>query len=204
MRVNLPNQITIGRLGIAFVFFALLSVYRQGTSPSWYLDVGLVIFILAAATDALDGYLARKHNQVTSLGRILDPFVDKVLVCGAFILFVGPSFVDVQSGRHVTEVQPWMVVLIVGRELLVSSLRSFCESRGISFGASFSGKAKMIVQSVAAPVILFLIAHPKVLGPENSDVVKAVLAWLTVLVTVASMSAYLMKSRMILSEASPS
>lgn len=204
MRINLPNQITIGRLGLAIVFFTLLSAHDQRTQDPVILDICLAIFVVAALTDILDGYLARKQNQVTSLGRILDPFVDKVLVCGAFVLFTGPSFSDPASGLNVTGVKAWMVVLIIGRELLVSSLRSFCEARGLSFGASFSGKAKMLVQSVTAPVILFLVAHPGLLGATVTETIKKTLVWLTVVVTVGSMSAYLLRSKDILKEASQS
>ena len=133
--INLPNQITLARLGLAIVFFVLLSQYSQITHNTLLLDIAAAIFIVAAVTDILDGYLARKWGQVTALGRVLDPLVDKVLVCGAFILFVGPGFVD-SDGQNVTAVRSWMVVVIVGRELLVTGLRGFSESIGKSFGAS--------------------------------------------------------------------
>ena len=136
MRINLPNQITIARLVLAGLFIALLTVYQHGDTSSRYVIVALVVFIVAAATDALDGYLARKHNQVTPLGRILDPFVDKVLVCGAFILFAGPSFVSPQKQTNVTFVEPWMVVLIVGREVAVTGLRGIASLEGSVMAAS--------------------------------------------------------------------
>ena len=112
--LNLPNQITIARLALAIVFFILLSQYSQVVPKPWMLDLAATIFVLAAATDFLDGYLARKRGQVTALGRVLDPLVDKVLVCGAFILLAGRPFVDA-TGHNVTEVHAWMVVVIVGR-----------------------------------------------------------------------------------------
>ena len=80
----------VARLGLAVVFFVLLSQYSQRLPKPWMLDAAAVMFIVAAATDIVDGYIARKRGLVTSLGRVLDPLVDKMLVCGAFILFVGP------------------------------------------------------------------------------------------------------------------
>ncbi len=142
MRINLPNQITIARLFLSIVFMALLAQYEYADTRSRLLDWCAAIFIVAALTDWLDGYLARRSNQVTALGRVLDPFVDKILVCGAFMLFIGSGFVN-HDGVNVTGVAPWMVIVIVGRELLVSGLRGFSESRGQSFGASMHGKAKM-------------------------------------------------------------
>lgn len=196
--LNLPNQITLARLVLAIVFFALLSQYSQVNPNATMLDVAAVIFIIAAATDILDGYLARKWGQVTALGRVMDPLVDKVLVCGAFILFIGPGFVDA-DGKNVTEVRAWMVVLMVGRELLVTGLRGFNESVGKSFGASVSGKLKMWMQSIAAPAILLIIAHPDILGSAAGPT-KRILVWLTVLATALSMVSYLVRSRHILQE----
>lgn len=201
MRINLPNQITIGRLVLAIVFFALLTWYDHASPNTRLLDGCLVIFVVAALTDILDGYLARRQNQVTSLGRVLDPFVDKVLVCGAFVLFAGPAFADPETRVAVTAVAPWMVVLIIGRELLVSSLRGFTESQGQAYAASKSGKAKMIVQSITVPVLLLMVAHPQLLGEAASDWIKSGVVWITVVVTVLSMSSYLLRSKHILQEA---
>lgn len=200
LMLTLPNQITLGRLALAIVFFVLLSQYEQRSPSPWMLDVACAVFVVAALSDILDGYIARKRGLVTDLGRILDPLVDKVLVCGAFILFVGPGFVN-QDGRNVTEVRTWMVVVIVGRELLVTGLRGFNESRGHSFGASLYGKLKMWMQSIAAPAILLIVAHEKTwaLG-ETTVIIKATLAWLTVIVTALSTIQYLVRSRYILVE----
>ena len=205
-KLNVPNQITLARLVLAIVFFALLAHYqhRAAAPATWLLDVAWVLFVIAASTDFLDGYLARKWGQVTALGRVLDPLVDKVLICGTFVLFVGPGFVD-PSGDNVTEVQPWMVVVIVGRELLVTGLRGFNESVGRPFAASVYGKLKMWMQSIAAPAILFIIAR------ENqghfaawASGVKMTLAWLTVIATALSTIQYLVRSRYILEESGTS
>ncbi len=196
--LNLPNQITIARLGLAIVFFVLLSQYSQITHNTLLLDIAAAIFIVAAVTDILDGYLARKWGQVTALGRVLDPLVDKVLVCGAFILFVGPGFVD-SDGQNVTAVRSWMVVVIVGRELLVTGLRGFSESIGKSFGASLHGKLKMWMQSIAAPAVLLIVAHEDAIG-SSAGWIKSTVVWLTVVVTALSTVQYLVRSRYILEE----
>jgi len=144
---NLPNQLTFLRLALAVVMFALVS-------RDYYL-IAFVLFIVAASTDWLDGYFARKYGQVTTLGRILDPFVDKVIVCGTFIYLVAvPQMTAVAGG-----LRAWMVVVIVGRELLVTALRSFLEDRGADFSANQLGKLKMVLQCIAAGTGLFFLAQ---------------------------------------------
>jgi len=200
MRINLPNQITILRLILAIIFFVALAQYSQLSPRPSLLYVGLGLFAVAAVTDFLDGYLARKRNQVTALGRVLDPFVDKILVCGAFVFLAGPAFCAA-GGRNVTGLQAWMVVVILGRELLVTGLRGFSESRGVQFGAEFVGKAKMWIQSITVIVLLLIVAlFGEAAG--NVLVVQSVLVWLTVVITAGSLFTYLIKARDILSETS--
>ena len=201
--LNLPNQITIARLGLAIVFFVLLSQYAQRTPNPWMLVVAAVIFIVAAVSDILDGYVARKRGQVTSLGKVLDPLVDKFLVCGAFIMFVGPGFVD-QDGRNVTEVHSWMVVLIVGRELLATGLRGSDVTNGKVLGATIHGKLKMWMQSIAVPAILLIIAG-ETTGSMGATAgwIKAILVWLTVAVTALTMLLFLIRPRYPLKKSAP-
>ena len=203
MNINLPNKITIGRLVLAVVFFALLSWYDQRSPNPTLLDLCLGIFVVAALTDALDGYLARRQDQVTSLGRMLDPFVDKVLICGAFVFFAADTFVDADN-VNVTGVQAWMVMVILGRELLVTGLRGFTEARGKAYGAMAFGKLKMLMQSITAAAILLVVAHVDLAGKSPLLVIKTVLIWLTVILTALSMLQYLIRSKDILSEASRS
>ena len=195
MSINVPNQITLGRLALAIVFCVLLTWYDVRQPEVWLMDVCLVIFVVAALTDVLDGYIARRYEQVTTLGRMLDPFVDKVLVCGAFVFFAGEGFVD-SSGRNISGVQSWMVVVVVGRELLVTSLRSFSEAQGQAFGATVYGKVKMVIQSVTAMFILLYVGHYQQ-WEALADLawLKIALVWLTVVVTALSMISYLHKSR---------
>jgi CDP-diacylglycerol--glycerol-3-phosphate 3-phosphatidyltransferase len=135
---NLPNQLTTARLGLAFVLFGLIDF------QAWLWCV--LVFAVAAATDWFDGYLARKQGLSTALGRIFDPLVDKVLICGAyiFLLVVPDADGKVLSAR--TGLLPWMVTVVVARELIITGMRSFFENRGISFGADWLGKIKMGLQ----------------------------------------------------------
>ncbi|GIK15796.1 MAG: CDP-diacylglycerol--glycerol-3-phosphate 3-phosphatidyltransferase [Planctomycetota bacterium] len=195
MALNVPNQLTLARIVLSIAFFFVLSQYTHAAPQTVWLHAAFVIFVVAAATDFLDGYLARKHNWVTPLGRVLDPFADKMLICGAFILLAGPGFVN-QEQVNVTGVAPWMVVVIVGRELLVTGLRGFNESQGTAFAASLHGKIKMWVQSVAAPTLLIIVAHQgRTITGAWIEIVKLVLVYLTVIVTALSAIQYLQRSK---------
>jgi CDP-diacylglycerol---glycerol-3-phosphate 3-phosphatidyltransferase len=126
---NLPNQLTAARLVLAAVLFLLID--RQ--LWPWCVPV----FALAAITDWLDGYTARKQGLTSTLGRVFDPLVDKVLICGAFIFLLPIE----HSG-----LAPWMVTVVVARELIITGLRSFMETRNVVFGADWLGKLKMGLQ----------------------------------------------------------
>ncbi len=163
LRRRLPNAITIARLALAGVFFAMLLLYRHGNAENaWWLFAAGWVYGLAAATDWADGYLARKWGVTSVFGRIVDPFCDKILVLGTFIFFASEVFIvpDAASAdglRSLTGVGPVVVVLLLGRELLVTTIRGVYESTGQAFGAKWSGKLKMIFQSVAIPVVLFYV-----------------------------------------------
>ncbi len=147
---NLPNQLTWMRLLLTTVMFVFLSL-------QWYL-VSMVLFIVAASTDWLDGYFARRYNLVTTLGRILDPFADKVIICGTFILLAAIPTFNGFDPRYYGYLPAWMAVVVVGRELLVTALRSFLEQRGSDFSASMAGKVKMVLQCVAAGASLYYLS----------------------------------------------
>lgn len=192
MAINIPNQITLGRLALSIVFFGLLTFYSVGAADrAWVLPVSFWVFLIAVLSDIVDGYLARSWNQVTAFGRVVDPVVDKVIVCGAFVFFAGGAFHDPQTGANVTGVAPWMVVLILLRELLVSAVRSFVESSGKSFAANWVGKAKMFVQSATACVILGSLAW----FPVSLAWLRIGSVWATVIVTALSVIAYLMRAK---------
>lgn len=194
---RIPNALTVSRVALAGVFFAVLSLPAPGLPPSWSLWAGAAIFVLAALTDALDGRLARKWNVVSRFGRILDPFADKVLVLGAFVMLAGPAFArpGADGPTMLSGVAPWMTVVILGRELLVTSLRGLAEGQGADFSALKAGKLKMIVQSAAIPIILVLLALSA--GDPGVPVVRANawVAWAVTAVTAWSAVPYVMKAR---------
>ena len=165
---NLPNQLTSLRLLLSVVLFYLIA--------SEYYIASFVMFVIAAGTDWLDGYFARKYNQVTTLGRILDPFADKVIICGTLIFLAATD--GMRSNWRM--LQPWMVVVIVGRELLVTALRSFLEERGSDFSAKFSGKLKMLLQCVAAGSALVYLHFPTVTGQAPESTAPPWIYWFTV------------------------
>lgn len=199
MKINLPNQITIGRLALGIVFFACLAQYDARAPQVWLLDLSAGLFLIAAISDIVDGYLARKHNQVTSFGRIIDPFVDKILVIGAYIFLAGDGFLRNDFSR-VSDVTGWMVVVILGRELLVTSLRGVTEAAGQSFAANVYGKAKMALQSTTIVWVLLTLAHPH--GLAFFADLRPYLVWLTVAVTFFSVVPYLRMARGVLSQMS--
>lgn len=192
MRINLPNQITLCRLGLAIVFFALLSWFNPNRldEQRWLLQVCFWIFLVAALTDILDGFLARLTQSITSFGRIVDPVVDKVIVCGAFIFFASPHFWNVQQ-QNISSVAPWMAVVILVRELLVSAVRSHAESSGQEFGALWTGKLKMFIQSFTVCFILGQLAWD--IG--WLEPVRKACVWLTVIITAASAISYVHRAR---------
>jgi CDP-diacylglycerol--glycerol-3-phosphate 3-phosphatidyltransferase len=193
MRINVPNQITLARLVLAVVFFVLLSWFQADDIANlrWLLHVSFWVCLVAALTDIIDGVLARMMRSVTSFGRILDPVVDKVMVCGAFVLFASHHFWDSSLHTNITDVRPWMAVVILTRELLVSAVRSHAEGAGQVFGASWAGKLKMFIQSVTVCFILAQLAWQ--LGALRP--LRLSLVWLTVIVTALSAVPYLHRAR---------
>lgn len=145
--MNLPNRITVGRLVLALLFFAFFKYASLADAPEWWKPaVAGGIFVLAVATDALDGYYARKLGLQTDFGRIADPVVDKIIVAGGLIFLTATSWA--------AEFVPvWMVVLIIAREFMVSGLRGFIEARGVAFPSRWDGKLKMILQCIAIPAV---------------------------------------------------
>ena len=137
---NVPNTLTALRLVLSVVVFVLI--------PLGHYLPALIIFLLTASTDWIDGYWARKYDQVTQIGRIFDPFADKIAICGTFIFLSA----EVGSG-----IPAWISVVIVGRELLITALRSFLEQQGADFSASFAGKLKMVFQCAAVVASLWAL-----------------------------------------------
>jgi CDP-diacylglycerol--glycerol-3-phosphate 3-phosphatidyltransferase len=162
--VNLPNALTMLRIFLVPVLVVLLL-----TRTEHGLLLGTAVFGLGVLTDYLDGYFARKRNQVTRLGILLDPVADKLLTAAAFI-----SLVEMDA------VPAWMVVIIVGREFAVTGLRNVAASRGILIPASGLGKGKMVSQVVAIFLLLFAIRWPVF------RIVGLVALWVVVVMALAS------------------
>ena len=182
---TLPNAITSVRLLLAAACLTLLAVMAgqpmAERAPMGFWAIG--IFIVAALSDILDGYLARRWNAVTPFGRVMDPFVDKVLVLGTFMLLAGPGLGD---GPHGSGVAAWMVVLMLARELLVTSLRGVLEGMGRPFPADRFGKAKMFLQCIAAPAAINMCSHGW-FPPASAGVAFATWTlWMAVVATALS------------------
>lgn len=221
---QLPNTLTLLRLVLAGVFFVVLNQYRYdvGTADRhpWALLAAIVIFILAALTDTADGYLARRWKVESTFGRIMDPFCDKILIIGAFIYLAGPRFVDpavfpadpsqetmiaaILPGNMVTGVYPWMVVVILARELLVTGIRGELEGLGHHFGANWSGKLKMILQSTAIPLVLLLVhLDPREGGHEWMVYARNALVYATVIATALSGLPYITSAYRVMRQPPP-
>src|SRR5678816_4933182 len=137
--MNLPNGLTLMRIFLVPLLVAVLLT-------KYNVLIAAAIFLAASFTDLLDGYLARKRGQITTLGVLLDPVADKLLISAAFI-----SLVQLQI------VPAWMVVIIIGREFAVSGLRSIASTQGFAISASELGKIKMVAQVVA--ITLLILGH---------------------------------------------
>ena len=186
VKLHTPNALVGVRLALSVGVFVLLSLEGITENKS-QLIAAACLFIAAAVTDALDGFLARKWNAITRFGRIMDPLADKILIIGTLIVLAGPSF------DHAAGFTGWMVIVIITRELLVTSLRGMLESEGIDASANWSGKAKMILQSFSIPIILLLVAF-KGLNEPNRELVIDILAWTTTIVTAISVLPYITRA----------
>ncbi len=176
--LNVPNQLTASRFLLAIGLFILISFEEWAWS--------LLVFAVAAFTDWLDGYLARKQGLVSTLGRNLDPLVDKILMCGAFTFLL-----PVKDGG----VTPWMVTVVVARELVVTGLRSFMENRGAAFASDYLGKLKMVLQCAGLVGILMSLTWPFALWIAST---RDVLLFAMVVITLLSGLVYLIKAGLVL------
>jgi len=175
--MNLPNSLTLLRIFIVPVLIVVLLTRTPNVElwgfPMHFEFWGVLILLVAAATDWADGYFARRNRQVTTLGILLDPIADKLLICAAFI-----PLVEMHLARA------WMVVIIIGRELVILGLRNIASAEGFTIAASTLGKTKMVLQVSAATVLIYGARHPslKDLG--------LVLLWLVVISALISAAQY--------------
>ncbi len=164
MKINLPNALTLLRIFLVPFLLVVLLTKFEGRET-----VGLIIFLFAVATDFFDGYLARRRGEITTLGTLLDPIADKLLLSAAFVSLVELGLAPA-----------WMVVVILGRDFAVSGLRAIASGQGVVIAASGLGKAKMLTQVVCASLLILAIRHEVFVLPG-----KAAL-WLAVAVAVVS------------------
>lgn len=172
---NVPNVATFARLILAFVVFVLVEWEQY--------PAALVVFVIAAGTDWFDGWWARKYNAVSKLGRILDPFCDKAIICGTFIVL---------SAAPDSGIAPWVAIVVVLRELMVTALRSFIEQQGGDFSANMPGKLKMVFQcaAVVGSLIVLILLAREMTPPEWLIWTLRIAVWLAVASTVYSGAIY--------------
>ncbi len=182
--VNLPNVLTFARFVLAMVLFLFIGLRDYMPASVWLWC--LAIFIVATITDYFDGYYARKLGLTSTLGRNLDPLVDKVLICGAFTFLLPIESVGIV---------PWMVVVVISRELIITSLRGFLESEGIKFGADWLGKVKMGLQCATLIAIFIALQWHEV---DFFRFVSIALIYAMVGVTALSGAQYLWKATALL------
>lgn len=175
-KINLPNKLSILRIILIplFMYFLLL----KNSYSVFYEIFALVIFVLAALTDGLDGYIARKRQAITKFGKIIDPLADKLLISAALISFVAMG-----------EISAWIAIVIIGRELAVTGLRVIAASEGVVIAASRWGKWKTNLQIYA---IIAVIVDPKIIKLPFQ--LPSILLWLAVIVTILSGIDYFKKA----------
>lgn len=175
--MNLPNKLTVLRVCLVPVFVVFMLWDGLGSSAKY---VAAAIFIIASATDWLDGYLARKHNLVTDFGKFMDPIADKLLVCSALICLV-------ENGA----LAAWMVIVIIGREFIISGFRLVASDKGVVIAASYWGKFKTVSQMLMVILLILDLG-----GIWNT--IANVLIWIAIILTVVSLVDYLLKNRSVL------
>jgi len=188
--MNLPNKLTLSRFLLTVAFLGVMFSQMRGHET-----LALALFIAGGITDFLDGQIARRWNLITNFGILMDPLADKIMVCSAFIAFVGLGWMPA-----------WMVVIIVARELAITGLRLLAASRNVVLAAERYGKHKTISQIVAVISILVLAANPEwggfgrlfgmeIVGRPWAWWFTEASKWVAVLLTLLSGGIYLWKNR---------
>ncbi|MFS0857486.1 CDP-diacylglycerol--glycerol-3-phosphate 3-phosphatidyltransferase [Paenibacillus taichungensis] len=179
--MNLANKITLARMALIplfmLCFIPLPSWIQESSELIRFLDqhglvIGVIIFALAAGTDKLDGYVARKYNQITNLGKLLDPLADKLLISVALIMMVQENLIG-----------SWIAVIIIGREIVITALRMIASEQGIALAADRYGKLKMVLQVAAIIAVLLNNVPFSLLADVRVDMI---LLWLAAGVTLLS------------------
>lgn len=193
MKLNTPNKLTVARMIIAPVFLAVL--LWEGL-PHNHL-VALIIFSAASITDAIDGRLARKNNQITNFGKLMDPIADKMLTTAALLGFMKMGLCNI-----------WIVMIVLTREFLIASVRMTAAASGIVIPANFWGKLKTVTQMIFTILIMLLCEvyryAPAVVGDFNIPSILSLsnisnfLLWITAVLAVISGVIYVTDSKKVI------
>lgn len=179
--MNLPNKLTVSRvIMIPFFVYFLLADFSGQLGERY---IATAIFIIASLTDFLDGYLARKNNLVTNFGKFLDPLADKMLVCSALICLTSKG-----------QLAPWIVIVIICREFIISGFRLIASDNGVVIAASYWGKIKTFIQMIMIILIILDLSNKFV------QYITVVVTYLAVACTIISLIDYLIKNKRIFSE----
>ncbi|MEJ2704902.1 MAG: CDP-alcohol phosphatidyltransferase family protein [Sedimentisphaerales bacterium] len=162
----IPNILTLGRLVLTVIFLVMILLappyYAKGeVAFPGFLDAAFILFVVAGLTDIVDGFAARRLKVASKFGRMVDPLVDKILVCGAFICFAiihQPKLFNL-SPVALAVIQWSVAGILIAREAYVTILRHIAEARGVNFAATKSGKIKMFLQSFAIGTVVIRMAH---------------------------------------------
>ena len=173
--MSIPNILSLGRLILVPVFAVL---FFAAPEYSW---TAALVLLVSGITDFLDGFIARKYNQITQLGKILDPLADKLLVCSAMICMI-----------EVDKLPAWVVIIIIGREFIISGFRLIAAENGIVIAANYWGKFKTVSQMIM--IILLMLDFGGVFA-----VLTQIFIWLSVALTIISLLTYIMQNRKVLS-----
>ena len=177
--MNTPNKLTVARM-ILVPFLVLFMLTDLGGEANRY--IALAIFVVASVTDWFDGKLARKYNLVTNFGKFMDPLADKLLVCSAMICFI-----------ELDKLPAWIVIIIIGREFIISGFRLVASDNGIVIAASYWGKFKTVSQMALIIVLIMDLG-----GVWN--VAGTVLTWVALILTVVSLIDYIAKNKQVLTQ----
>lgn len=192
MKLNVPNLLTIARIIITPIF---LAVILMDTLPHRFL-IACIVFSIASITDAIDGHLARKNNQITNFGKFLDPIADKILTTSALLAFMSVGLCNI-----------WIVMLILTREFAIASVRMIAAAGGVVIPANIWGKIKTVSQMVFTILIMLLGETWEILSNTNKvlfeklpdlSLISNGLLWITAILTVISGVIYLNDSKKII------
>ena len=176
--MNTPNKLTVARMILVPFLVVFLLTGWGGEANRW---ICLAIFVAASVTDWFDGHLARKYNLITNFGEFMDPLADKLLVCSAMICMI-----------ELDKLPAWVVIIIIGREFIISGFRLIAAENGIVIAANYWGKFKTVSQMIM--IILLMLDFGGIF-----TVLTQIFIWLSVALTIISLLTYIMQNRKVLS-----